>query len=172
MPCMNPRKNAFSQPSIYNPEGRLSPHFSLAELTVSNTGARAGLRNVPVGDVLGNLQRLANTLEQVRSLLYNAPILVSSGYRSPAINALIGGSRTSAHMRGLAADFTAPKYGRPVAITQAIRDSGIQFDQLIFEGTWVHLGLAETAAVPRRQVMTAIFAPRGGKTRYVPGVMA
>lgn len=158
--------------SLHNVEQRLSQHFSIAELTVSNTGARAGLRNMPVGDALANLSRLAQVLEQVRSLLFNAPILVSSGYRSPAINALIGGSRTSAHMRGLAADFTAPKYGRPAEICDHIRASSIQFDQLIYEGTWVHIGLPEKGAVPRRQVMTAVFAPRGGKTRYVPGVMA
>ena len=165
-----PRMTSFSSP--HNLEQRLTPHFSLAELTVSNTGARAGLRNLPLGDALDNLTRLAQALEQVRSLLFNAPILVSSGYRSPAINALIGGSRTSAHMRGLAADFTAPKYGRPAAICEYIRASSIQFDQLIYEGTWVHFALAEKGKVPRRQIMTAVFAPRGGKTRYVRGIMA
>jgi hypothetical protein len=157
-------------PHITELEHRLSPHFTLAELTVSNSGARAGLRNIPVGDALTNLERLARTLEQVRALLYGAPILVSSGYRSPAINGLIGGSLSSAHMRGLAADFIAPKYGRPKAIAEAIRDSSIQFDQLIFEGTWVHLGLAEKAAAPRRQVMTAVFGGAGQKTRYLVGI--
>ena len=158
-------------PHITELEHRLSPHFSLAELTVSNSGARAGLRNIPVGDALTNLERLARTLEQVRALLYGAPILVSSGYRSPAINGLIGGSLSSAHMRGLAADFIAPKYGRPKAIAEAIRDSAIQFDQLIFEGTWVHLGLAEKTAAPRRQVLTAVFGGAGQKTRYLAGIV-
>jgi hypothetical protein len=159
-----------NSPNITELEHRLSPHFTVAELSVSNTGARAGLRNTPVGDALTNLSRLANTLEQVRALLYGAPILVSSGYRSPAINALIGGSPSSAHMRGLAADFIAPKFGRPKAIAETIRGSSIQFDQLIFEGTWVHLGLAEKAAVPRRQVLTAVFGGAGRKTRYLVGI--
>ena len=158
-------------PSINHLEHRLSPHFTLAELTVSNAGVRAGLRNLPLGTALDNLTRLANTLEQVRALLFGAPLLVSSGFRSPAINALIGGSATSAHMRGLAADFIAPKYGRPKAIAEAIRDSSIQFDQLIFEGTWVHLGLAEAATSPRRQVLTAQFRGAGQKTLYFQGIV-
>ena len=160
-----------NSPHITHLEHRLSPHFTLAELTVSNSAARAGLRNLPVGDALDNLARLAATLEQVRALLFNSPVLVSSGYRSPAVNALIGGALTSAHMRGLAADFIAPKYGRPKAIAEAIGDSSIAFDQLIFEGTWVHLGLAEAAAQPRRQVLTAQFRGAGQKTLYLAGIV-
>jgi hypothetical protein len=157
-------------PSITHLEHRLSPHFTLAELTVSNAGVRAGLRNVPVGTALENLRRLAEALERVRALLFNAPILISSGYRSPAINSLIGGSLSSAHMRGLAADFIAPKYGRPKAIAEAIRDSEIPFDQLIFEGTWVHFAIAEAGAQPRRDVLTAQFRGAGQKTLYLKGI--
>lgn len=155
---------------IHNLEQRLSPNFSLAELTVSQAATRAGLRNVPVGSALANLTRLARTLEQVRSVLFNAPILVSSGFRSPAVNNLVGGSFKSAHMQGLAADFVAPKYGRPRDVAEAIRDSAIPFDQLIFEGTWVHLAIADVSAVPRRQVLTAVF--RGGMpTQYLQGLV-
>lgn len=150
-------------------EHRLSPNFTVAELTVSNSAERAGLRNVPVGTALDNLARLAQFLESVRGLLFNAPILVSSGYRSPAVNNLVGGSHKSAHMQGLAADFIAPKYGRPKAIAQAIRDSSLQFDQLIFEGTWVHVAIPAAGAVPRRDVLTAVF--RGGMApQYLKGI--
>lgn len=163
MPCMN------DQNASHNLERRLSPHFSLAELTVSNAGARAGLRNVPVGSALDNLTRLALLLESVRGLLFNAPILVSSGYRSPAVNNLVGGAHNSAHTRGLAADFIAPKYGRPRDICEAIRASSIQFDQLIYEGTWVHIAAPAVAAVPRREVLTAVF--RGGMpVQYLKGL--
>lgn len=156
--------------NITHLEHRLTPNFSLAELTVSNEGARRGLRNIPVGTALDNLQRLALFLEQVRARLFNAPMLVSSAYRSPAINNLVGGSDTSAHMQGLAADFIAPKYGRPRAICELIRDSGLVFDQLIFEGSWVHVGLAKTGVEPRQQVLTAIFET-GQKVRYMRGVV-
>lgn len=159
--------------STQNPthlEHRFSPNFTLAELIVSQAGDRAGLRNVPVGTALDNLARLSMFLEGVRSLLFNAPILVSSGYRSPAVNNLVGGSYKSAHMQGLAADFIAPKYGRPKAICEAIRDSSLQFDQLIFEGTWVHVAIPAKGAIPRREVLTAVFRP-GQATHYMKGIV-
>lgn len=151
-------------------EHRFSPNFTLAELTVSQAGDRAGLRNVPVGTALDNLARLAVFLEGVRSLLFNAPILVSSGYRSPAVNNLVGGSFKSAHMQGLAADFIAPKYGRPKAICGAIAGSSLQFEQLIFEGTWVHVAIPAKGAIPRREVLTAVFRP-GQATHYLKGLV-
>lgn len=153
----------------HDPLRRLSPNFTLAELTVSNTGMRAGLRNVPVGSALENLTRLAQLLESVRAVLHHAPILVSSGYRSPAINNLVGGSHNSAHTRGLAADFIAPRFGPPRAISEAIRASSVQFDQLIFEGTWVHIAAPAAGAIPRREVLTAVF--RGGMpVQYLRGL--
>jgi len=156
--------------SIANLEHRFSPNFSLAELTVSQTAARAGIRNVPVGTALDNLARLSVFLEGVRALLFNSPILVSSGYRSTAVNNLIGGAFKSAHMQGLAADFISPKYGRPKAICEAIRDSSLQFDQLIYEGTWVHIAIAAQGAIPRREVLTAQFG--GGRpARYLKGIV-
>lgn len=151
-------------------EHRFSPNFTLAELTVSQAAERAGLRNVPVGTALDNLHRLALFLEQVRALLFNAPILVSSGYRSPAVNNLVGGSHKSAHMQGLAADFIAPKYGRPKAIAEAIRDSALQFDQLIFEGTWVHVAIPAPGQTPRRDVLTARFSA-GSRVQYLKGIV-
>lgn len=162
MPCMSAQATHL--------EHRFSPNFTLAELTVSQAAERAGLRNVPVGTALDNLARLSLFLEGVRSLLFNAPILVSSGYRSPAVNNLIGGSYKSAHMQGLAADFIAPKYGRVKAICEAIRDSSLQFDQLIYEGTWVHVAIPAPGKIPRREVLTAQF--RGGMAPlYLKGIV-
>lgn len=150
-------------------EHRLSPHFSLAELTVSQAAERAGLRNIPVGTALDNLARLALFLEQVRTLLFNSPILVSSAYRSPAVNGLVGGSFMSAHMKGLAADFIAPKYGTPKQICEAIRDSSLAFDQLIYEGTWVHVAIPESGRNARRDSLTAVFR-YGQATQYLKGI--
>lgn len=159
-----------THPTPTHPEGRLSPNFTLAELTVSQAAERAGLRNVPVGTALDNLARLAMFLEQVRRLLLDAPILVSSGYRSPAVNNLVGGSYKSAHMQGLAADLIAPRFGPPKAVCAAIRDSSLQFDQLIYEGTWVHVAIPAAGAVPRREVLTAHF--RGGMpVQYLKGLV-
>ncbi|MBC7169233.1 D-Ala-D-Ala carboxypeptidase family metallohydrolase, partial [Phenylobacterium sp.] len=74
---------------------------------------------------------------------------------APALNAAIGGSTTSAHMRGDAADFICPKGGSPLAICRALAiQDDLPFDQLIEEGTWVHLGFAAEGRRPRRQVLT------------------
>lgn len=144
----------------------LSPHFTLDELTVSETAARLGLDNTPPEDVLSNLKWLADTLEQIRWLL-GYPIIVSSGYRSPAVNKAIGGSRNSAHMRGLACDFICPKFGTPLAVAKEIAGSVIQFDQLIHEfGRWVHIGLSDN---PRRELLTARRID--GKTHYLQGIV-
>jgi hypothetical protein len=73
-------------------------------------------------------------------------------------------------MSGLAADFIAPKYGRPKDICDYIAASSIQFDQLIFEGTWVHIAAPAAGAIPRREVLTAVF--RGGMpVQYLKGLV-
>lgn len=144
---------------------RLSPHFTLAELTRSDTAAARGIDNAPGSEHLANLQRLAATLEQVRALL-GQPMLISSGYRSPALNRAVGGSSTSDHSNGLAADFTSPRFGAVRQVCEAIQASGIAFDQLIYEQgntEWVHLGIGTRM---RRQVLS--WSQRRG---YVPGIV-
>lgn len=142
----------------------LTPNFTLQELIASQTAARRGIDNKPSIQELRNLTRLAETLEQVRTLV-GRPVIVSSGYRSSALNKAIGGSTTSAHMRGLAADFACNGI-TPVDLARRIAGSDIEFDQLIYEGTWVHLGLS--AGKPRREVLTAHFG--GGRTAYTKGL--
>ena len=143
----------------------LSPHFSLAELVASQVATRKGIDNTPAAAVVANLARLAALLEQVRALV-GAPIAISSGYRSPALNKAVGGAGNSAHVLGLAADISTSKLA-PKALALLIRQSDIAFDQLIYEGTWVHIGLS--AGTPRRQVLTAKFA--GGGVSYVAGIV-
>ena len=147
----------------------LSPHFSLVELTASQTAERAGIKNIPGGAALENLRRLALVLEDVRTCLGDSAMLVSSGYRSPTVNNLVGGALTSAHKDGRAADFVAPRFGGPRQICQRIVDAGIVFDQLIYEGTWVHLGIAKVGEPPRNYVLTAVFRP-GQATQYLQGL--
>jgi hypothetical protein len=145
----------------------LSDHFSLEELILSQTAAREGIDNNPPADIVKNLRKLANTLEKIRSLLGNVPILVSSGYRSPKLNLAVGGSKNSAHMSGLAADFTAPSFGTVMQVARKISTSDIAFDQLIYEfGSWVHIGLASDSAEPRLEKLS-IF----GGTGYLSGIV-
>ena len=143
----------------------LSPHFSLAELVASQVATRKGIDNTPAPAIVANLTRLAALLEQVRALV-GAPITISSGYRSPALNRAVGGAASSAHVLGLAADISTAKLA-PKALALLIRQSDIAFDQLIYEGTWVHIGLSTGAL--RRQVLTAKFA--GGGVSYVAGIV-
>ena len=129
----------------------LSTHFTLEEFILSQTAVRHEIDNEPPLLALSNLKKLAETLEEVRNL-FNAPILISSGYRCPILNNLVGGSRNSAHQFGRATDFTIPAFGPPLAVARKISESEIKFDQLINEfGRWVHLGIAEN---PRRELLT------------------
>lgn len=142
----------------------LTPHFTLEELTHSDLAARRGIDNRPPADVLPCLITLARKLEEVRDAL-GAPLLVHSGYRSPAVNRAVGGSTMSAHCAGYAADFIAPAFGEPRQVAQALASSGIEFDQLIYEGTWVHISCDPQQ---RRHVLTAHF--NGGPATYTQGV--
>jgi len=142
----------------------LTPHFSLGELTGSDLAVRRGINNTPNEAIRKNLKRLAETLEQVRAAL-GRPMFISSGYRCTALNRALGGSVTSAHILGLAADFVASGI-TPLEACSRIRDSEIEFDQLIYEGTWVHIGLS--LGKPRREVLTAHF--KSGRTSYTKGL--
>jgi len=144
---------------------KLSEHFTLEELTFSDTAARYGLSNEPTARILENLRDvLAPGLEQVRALL-GCPVLVSSGFRSESVNAAVGGSIASQHRFGLAADFRAPDFGTPLEVAKAIEASAIQYDQLILEfGCWVHISFVNRP--PRREALSIYKA---GK--YLPGLV-
>lgn len=135
----------------------LSEHFTLEEMVSSQIATRRRLDNRPGPKELANLRRTCAVLEQVRALA-GAPVIVSSGYRSKAVNQAVGGSSSSAHLQGLAADITVPGMA-PKALAKLIMAGDVIFDQLIYEGTWVHIGLSE--GKPRRQVLTATFNPGG-----------
>ncbi len=132
---------------------KLSMHFTLREFLRSETAARFGIDNNPSPEILHALERNAENMERVRQLL-GVPLQVSSGYRCLALNRAIGSKDTSAHVRGLATDFEAPEYGPPVDICRAIAASDIDFDQLIFEHSWVHIAWVAAGAAPRRSKLT------------------
>lgn len=147
---------------------KLSEHFTLEELTFSSTAQRRNIDNNPGKDIVENMYKLAAGLEKVRELLGNLPMHIDSGYRSFALNTAVGGAHSSAHTRGWAADFTCPDFGDPITICQKIAASSILFDQVIQEGTWVHISFDPGL---RRQLLTAHFVP-GGRTVYSLGVEA
>jgi len=130
---------------------KLSPHFSLEELTLSDTATRLGIDNTPTVEIINNLTFLAGELEYVRDILGN-PMLISSGYRSYVLNDHLGSKRTSSHCKGLAVDFICPSFGNPHNVVDAIVLANINYDQVILEyGRWVHLSFAKEN--PRKQAL-------------------
>ena len=131
-----------------------SPNFSMDELTHSDTAARHGIDNTPNDNQKENLYKLAMEMEDVRELLNNKPIFISSGYRCLALNELLGSKKTSSHIKGLAADFTCRQYGTPNEIVFALINSDIPYDQAIVEfDKWTHLSFCEDQETPRRQAL-------------------
>lgn len=126
----------------------LSPHFTLAELVATQ---HREIDNDPPLEVVAALKRTALLLEAVRTRL-GVPVIVSSGYRCPALNAAVGGQPNSQHLTGQAADFIAPAFGDPTTVASALRDcADVAYDQIILEfGRWVHISWADQ---PRRQAL-------------------
>ena len=145
---------------------QLTENFTLEEFTRSTTASRLKIDNRVPGELMPNIQLTAIKLELVRQAL-GKPIVITSGYRCPALNARVGGVSTSAHTKGLAVDFKS-SFGTPKEICQRLIDAGVQFDKLIQEhNQWVHIGFSPSNN--RQIVLTAI--KQGGKTVYVNGLV-
>jgi uncharacterized protein YcbK (DUF882 family) len=133
----------------------LTPHFTLEELTASETAERNGWDNNPNGYERENLARLADLLEQVKVVLGGKPIMISSGFRCKQVNDSVGSKDTSQHRIGCAADFRVPGM-TPDQVVRALMISGLNYDQVISEfGRWVHISVPNTVDTPaRRQALT------------------
>lgn len=154
---------------------QITEHFSFKELTRSETARRLGLQNVPSAAEMTNIQYTAEQLEKIRAYVGRG-IVVTSCFRSERVNKAVGGSPTSAHRFGLAADcdaigLTSLAFAKEII---KMRDEGkIKFDQLILEfpergdGAWVHIGFRRNSPM-RNQIMTA--TKKNGKTVYLPGL--
>ena len=153
---------------------KLSENFSLAEMTKSETALRLDLPNDPEPDHLENMKALAeNVLQPVRNH-FGRGVKINSAYRHPDVNKAVGGSTTSDHCKGMAADIEIP--GIPNAdLAEWIKDN-CEFRQLILEfytpgipdSGWVHVSYV--AEDNKKQVLTA--TKKDGKTVYLEGVVA
>jgi len=153
---------------------QLTNNFSLKELTASDTATRKGLDNTPNEAVIANLKTLAeNILQPVREH-YGKSVKVNSGYRSPEVNAAVGGSRTSDHCKGQAADIEitgvangdlAKYIAENYKFTQVILEF---YTQGIPDSGWVHVSY--DANDLKCQTLTAV--KKDGKTVYLPGLQA
>ena len=149
----------------------LTKHFTLQEMTASETAVRRGLDNTPNATQLANLVRTAELLEEVKAVLDMKPIMVNSAFRSKAVNDAVGSRDTSQHLLGCAADIRVPGMN-PDEVCRAILNSGIKFDQLIREfwdkdrsGGWTHISVPNTKDMtPRRQ---ALIIDKAGTRPFV-----
>jgi zinc D-Ala-D-Ala carboxypeptidase len=152
----------------------LTKNFSLSELTKSETALRHDMDNTPGAAEVANLKLLAEKVLQPIRDHYAKGVHINSGFRHPDVNAKVGGSRTSDHCKGQAADIEIP--GVPNAeLAEWIKDN-LSFTQLILEfytsgvpdSGWVHVSYNPDNL--KKQAMTA--TKKDGKTVYLPGLVA
>jgi zinc D-Ala-D-Ala carboxypeptidase len=138
------------------PSGYLTPNFTLAEFITSDTAAMNGIDNTPSDVEVDELAETAELMELVRARCGDHPVLISSGYRCPELNAAVGGAENSAHLYGCGVDFTIPAFGSPLEVARAIEPHMNEWgiDQLIYEMAWVHIGRAIPPSTPRNQCLT------------------
>ena len=132
----------------------MTPHFTLEELTASETAERNGWDNTPNEQELANLQRLAEFLEDVKEALGGKPIMVNSAFRNKQVNDAVGSKDSSQHRVGCAVDIRVPGL-TPDQVVRAIIASGLPYDQVIREfDRWTHLSVPNTPeAAPRKQAL-------------------
>lgn len=136
---------------MINPREPISKYFTWGEVLFSQTASRKGIDNTPTPEVQEVLKVTARRMDEVRELLGH-PVHVNSWYRSPKLNAAVGGSGKSQHMKGEAVDWTCSGFGSPAECAEAVMASGIQFDQLLIEfpqspSPWCHISFTDN---PRR----------------------
>lgn len=142
-------------------------YFSIKELTKSATAARKGIKNDPSIEESKSLTALIEKVLDPLREAYGKPIIVTSGYRCPKLNAAVGGSASSQHVKGEAADIRsvadAPEENKK--LFDLIVKLGLPYDQLINEYNydWVHVSFGPRH---RRQKLKAIKS--NGKTKYMP----
>jgi hypothetical protein len=130
---------------------QLSEHFTLEELTHNDDRER---ENTPNDTEKNNLKRLAEFLEEVKTVLGGKPVMVNSAFRSKAVNDAVGSKDTSQHRIGCAADLRIPGM-TPDEVVKSIISSGIAYDQIIREfDRWTHISVPnEPMGTPRRQAL-------------------
>lgn len=132
---------------------KLSENFTLDELTRSSTADRLGLDNTPSEEVTANLKRLTNLILQPLRDHLGRPITINSAYRSPRVNASVGGSPRSQHMLGEAADIRVANM-EVTELVEIVKDLGLPYHQLINEfDSWVHVSVAPKGEKPKKQVL-------------------
>jgi hypothetical protein len=132
----------------------LTKHFTLEELTFSETAERNGWDNTPNDAELENLKRLAEFLEEVKAALGGRPVMVNSAFRCKQVNDAVGSKDSSQHRTGCAVDIRVPQL-TPDEVVKIIINAGLAYDQVIREfDRWTHISIPNTPeAKPRNQAL-------------------
>ena len=139
----------------------LTPHFKLSEFTKSSTATARKIDNTPSEQVISNLKLLCEQVLEPLRVHFNCPIIIGSGYRSPALNKAVGGVKNSQHMTGEAADIHLPnnETGRKWFLWMM---DNLKFDQLIMEKStptstryWIHVSFSRHRC--RQQVIQKLM---------------
>lgn len=127
-------------------------YFTITELCKSSTAAQKKIDNTPNSEVVNNLKKLVEYVLDPLREKYGKPIHVNGAYRCPALNKAVGGSKTSQHMLGLAADITAGSVAKNKILFNLVQELNLPFDQLIDEKNfrWVHVSYSDK---PRKQIL-------------------
>ena len=144
---------------------QLTDHFTLEEAQITT---HREIDNTAPMMIISTLMKTALGMERVRACLGDKSVTISSWYRCPELNKVVGSSPSSQHIKGEAVDFITPSYGSPLAIVRKLAENKIliRFDQLILEHSWVHISFNSNPDVkPRGQVLTLL---KDGK--YAQGI--
>lgn len=149
---------------------QLSTHFSLDEFTASQEAARRGIDNRLPPEFMPAALATAAMLERIRERLSllagrDVPMLLSSGYRCPRLNAIVGSSDTSDHLLAAAADWIAPAFGPPLEVCRALAPlvGDLRIGQLIHEyGEWTHTSTRMPAKALNRIITITSAGPLVG----------
>ena len=139
----------------------LTLHFTYDELTFTD---HREFDNTPGTAELANLYRLADFLEQIKTLLDGKPIMINSAYRSEEVNKAVGSKDSSQHRHGCAADIRVPGM-TPDEVVSAIIASGLPYDQVIREfDRWTHVSIPNHADIQPRSM--ALIIDKQGTRAY------
>ena len=151
-------------------------YFTIRELSKSATATRKGINNTPTSNIETALKNLIeNVLDPLREK-WGAPIVVSSGYRCPALNRAVGGATNSQHTKGEAADIRTVSDSREdnMKLLRCLINSGIIYDQVISEDVdsagrpnWIHVSFTKAR---KNRMKKTTMKKISGRTTYISGI--
>lgn len=138
---------------------QITPNFNLKEFWESATANKNKINNIPTLIIINRIKELTKILQDIREII-QTPITITSGYRTPLLNKMVGGSPKSSHLSGYAVDMQVkgikPKELRDI-ILKYLEDKKLSFDELIVEKkgktSWLHFAYKSINNTQRRKIL-------------------